>query len=254
MDSARSRAAAIRLAASSTAPRSHNDQDISAISATPASWPAARAASRSLSLLSLNAFNASLITELASVNCPMNSRIMACPRVALSKAGLVAARQRAVENGGDGFACERQFSPHHTGCRQPEHHLQIFRRIAEPFAQFARTDEGFDRRRGSRPLRRDQARAEDKAQIDLLPVFRRTVRDLARDAARPRSRCAIASRLADLAAAFLPAIEPIIEGSLDQRTLPSDGGPASPAGLRQFPESVAQTRPRSRRAVARAGS
>ena len=79
-------AAAIRLAASSTAPRSHNDHDIRAKSATPASWPAARAASRSLSLLALNASNAFLITELASVSCPMNSKIMPCPRVALSRA------------------------------------------------------------------------------------------------------------------------------------------------------------------------
>src|SRR5262249_21140102 len=71
----------------STWPSTQRAHDIRARPAAPASWPAARAASFSVSLLVLNASRARSVSSRASMACPMNRSIMPSPRIALISMG-----------------------------------------------------------------------------------------------------------------------------------------------------------------------
>ncbi len=88
----------------------------------------------------------------------------------------VTQRIDAFQQRGNGFLRQRQFTAHDAGGREPEHHLQRSRRIAELDAQLAGTLEQRHRIGARRPLRCDQRGSEHHGEVELDPIALRAFR------------------------------------------------------------------------------
>ena len=82
----------------------------------------------------------------------------------------IAARFGRIRQTGNGFEGLRQLAPHDAHSGEPEHYLEVFRRLSEPLAQLTRTAEGRYGRARGRPLRGNEARPKNQLKIKLEPV------------------------------------------------------------------------------------
>ena len=138
---------------------------------TPASWPATRAAILSDSSTCAEHLE-SAFERVAGVDDASheheNHRL---PSYSIEQCRLIAARFGGARQSGDGFERLRQLASHDARGRQPEHHLQVFRRLSEPLAQLASAGEGRHGLARSRPVRGDETRPQHQLKIELSPVL-----------------------------------------------------------------------------------